>query len=52
MNKESALIPDVAKIIENGCISTYFESPETDLHNATNACCTDYNDHWPFTLGN
>jgi hypothetical protein len=32
----------LAKIIEKGCTSRYFESPETDLHNAENACGIDY----------
>jgi hypothetical protein len=50
INTESALTPGVAKIIENGYISTYIESPETDLHNATNASCIDYNDPWLFKL--
>jgi hypothetical protein len=38
--------PDFAKIIEKVHISTYFESPETDLHIAENACRLDYADSW------
>jgi len=38
--------PGLAKIIEKVCISTYYESAETDLHIAENACCTDYADAW------
>ena len=33
----SALRPGLAKIIENVCFSTHFESAETDLHKAENA---------------
>jgi len=36
--------PGLAKIIEKVPISTYFESPETDLHIAENAPCVDYAD--------
>jgi len=38
--------PGLAKIIEKVRISWYFESPETDLHIADNACCIDYADTW------
>ena len=38
--------PGLAKIIEKVRISTYFESAETDLHIAENACCIDYADTW------
>jgi len=34
------------KIIEKVRISWYFESPETDLHKAENACRIDYADTW------
>ena len=46
INKVSAMRPGLAKIIENVRISTYFESPETELHIAENACCIDYTDTW------
>jgi hypothetical protein len=38
--------PGLANIIEKVCISTYFESPETDLYFPDNACCIDYADTW------
>jgi len=38
INKVSAMRPGLAKIIETVYISTYFESPETNLHIAANAC--------------
>jgi hypothetical protein len=38
--------PGLAKIIEKVCISTYYESAETDLHIAENACSLDYTDTW------
>jgi len=38
--------PGLANIIEKVCISWYFESPETDLHIAENACYIDYTDTW------
>ena len=38
--------PGLAKIIEKVRISTYYESAETDLHIAENACCIDYADTW------
>jgi len=46
INNVSAMRPGLAKIIEKVCISWYFESPETDLHKAENACCFDYADTW------
>jgi len=46
INKVSARRPGSAKIIEKVRISTYFESAETDLHIAENACCIDYADTW------
>jgi len=46
INKVSAMRQGLAKIIEKVHISTYFESPETDLHTAENACCIDYADTW------
>ena len=46
INKVSAMIPGLAKIIETVSISWYFESPETNLHIAENACCIDYADTW------
>jgi len=48
-----ALRPGLAKIFEKVCILRNFESPETDLYVAANACCIDYADtrsskqvHW------
>jgi hypothetical protein len=46
INKVSAMRPGLAKIIEKGRISTYYESAETDLHIAENAYCMDYADTW------
>ena len=45
-NTVSAMRPDLAKIIEKVCISSYFESPETDLHIPETACSIDYADTW------
>jgi len=50
INKVSAMRPGLAKIIEKLRISTYFESAETDLHIAVNACCIDYVDTWASKL--
>jgi len=44
INKVSAIRPGLAKIIETVLISRYFESPETEVHTAANACCIDYAD--------
>jgi len=41
INKVSAMTSGVAEIIVTVRISRYCESPETDLHIAENACCTD-----------
>jgi len=38
--------PGLAKIIEKVRISTYFESSETDLDEAENACWIDHTDTW------
>jgi len=46
INKVSAMRPGLAKIIEKVRISWYFESLESDLHIAENACCVDYGDTW------
>jgi len=46
INKVSAMKPGLAKIIEKVRISTYYESAETDIHIAENACCIDYADTW------
>ena len=46
INKVSAKRPDLAKIIEKVRISWDFESPETDLHIAENACCINCTDTW------
>ena len=47
INKVLAMRPGLAKIIEKVHISRYFESPETDIHIAENACYIDYADTWP-----
>jgi hypothetical protein len=46
MHKVSAMRSDVAKRIKKVCISTYFESLETDLYLAEDAGCIDYADTW------
>jgi len=46
INKVSAMKPGLAKIIEKEHISRNFESAETDLHIAENACCIDYANTW------
>jgi len=46
INKVLAMKPGLAKIIEKVRISRYFESAETDLHIAENACCIDYANTW------
>jgi len=46
INKVSAMRPGLAKIIDKVRISKYFESAETDLHIAKNACCIDHADTW------
>jgi hypothetical protein len=46
INKVSAMRPGLAKIIQKERISTYYESAETDLPIAENACCIDYADIW------
>jgi len=45
-SKVSALRPGQAKIIQKGHISWYFESPETGLNIAENACCINYAYTW------
>jgi hypothetical protein len=40
----SGIRPGLAKIIENASNSRYFDSTETDLHIAENACCIEYTD--------
>jgi hypothetical protein len=47
INQVSAMRPGLAKRIEKVCVSTYFESPETDLSIAENVCRIDYADTWP-----
>jgi hypothetical protein len=42
----SAMGPGLTKMIEKVHISRHFETPETDLHTANNACCIDYADTW------
>jgi len=44
INKVLAMRPGLAKIIVKVRISRNFESPETDLQIAANACCIDYAD--------
>jgi len=46
INNELAMKPRLAKKIEKACISIYFESSETDLHIAANACCIEYSLTW------
>jgi len=53
INKLSAMRPGLTKIIENVCMSTYCERPQTDLHKAENHCRIEYTDtcslkwvHW------
>jgi len=46
INMVSAIRPGLANIIEKVRISRHFESSETDLHIAENACCIDYADTW------
>jgi len=46
INEVLAMRPGLVKIIEKVGISQYFESPETDLHIAEDACCIDYADTW------
>jgi hypothetical protein len=46
INKVSAKRPGLSKRIEKVGISAYYESAETDLHIAQNACCIDYADTW------
>ena len=46
INNVSAMRPGLAKIIEKVCIVIFFESPETDLYMAENACNIDYFDTW------
>jgi len=41
INNVLAMPPGLAKIIEKVCTSRYFESAETGLHTAENACCID-----------
>jgi len=47
IDEVSAMRPGLAKIIEKIRISRYFESPNTDLHIAENACCIYCADTWP-----
>jgi len=46
INKVSAMKPGLSMIIEKVPISRYFESAETDLQIAENACCIDYANTW------
>jgi len=46
INKVSAMRPGLAKIIEKVRISTYYESAETTMHIAENACCINDADTW------
>jgi hypothetical protein len=44
IHKVSVMRAGLAKIMEKVCISTYYESAETDLDIVENACCIDYAD--------
>jgi len=46
INMASATRPSLAEIIENVCISKFFENPKTDSHIAGNVCCIAYTDAW------
>jgi hypothetical protein len=46
IDKVSGMRPGLAKIIENVCISTCYDSADTDLYIADNACSNDYADTW------
>jgi len=46
IEKMSAMRPGLANIIEKVRISSNFESPETFVHIAANACYNDYPDTW------
>jgi len=46
MNKVCAMAPGLAKLIEKVHRKRHFESSETNIHIAENACCTDYSDTW------
>jgi len=46
INKVSAMKPGLAKIIGKVCMWRIFESTETDLCIAANACGIDYADTW------
>jgi len=46
INRVLATRPGFVKLIEKVRISRYFESAETDLHIADDACCIDYADTW------
>jgi len=46
INKVLAMRPGLAKIIQKVCVSKYFDSTETDLRIAENACDIDYADPW------
>jgi len=46
INKVSAMKPGLGKTIEKVCIWRIFESAETDLCIAANACGIDYSDAW------
>jgi len=50
MNKGLAMRPGVSKVILKVQISRYFDSPETDLEMAANACCVDVSDTWSSKL--
>jgi len=50
INKEAAMRPGLAKIIEKACISSYFDTPQTAYDIAANACCIEYTGSWPSKL--
>jgi len=47
IHKVSAIRPGVAMIIEKVRISLFFDYPDTNLHEAENACWIYYFDSWP-----
>jgi len=46
INMVSAMRPGLAKVIEEGRISWYFESPDADLHIAEKVWCINYANTW------
>jgi len=46
ISQVSAMRPGEVMLIEKVRMSTYFESPETDIHFEVNVCYIDYTDTW------